>query len=120
MDIEAKKDDAKPGSGPCGTGFAPEFETIEDAGPGDADAGRFERKQWQRPTEDGSDGGGGEMSVMRGTVFEKVGVNISTVSGTFSEQFRKEIKGAAGTDGFGPRASRWSRICVRCASRPCT
>lgn len=69
-----------------------EFEAIEDAG--GKEPGRFECKRWERPTEDGSHGGGGEMSVMRGGVFEKVGVNISTVSGEFSEQFRKEIKGA--------------------------
>ncbi len=76
-----------------------EFEAIEDAcDTSDATPGRFERTQWKRPTEDGEDGGGGEMSVMHGRVFEKVGVNISTVSGVFSEQFRKEIQGA-GDDG---------------------
>lgn len=78
------------------------FERLEDelaSGPhAGLPAGRFERKEWDRPNHDGGEGGGGVMSVMKGRVFEKVGVNVSTVHGTFSPEFRGAITGA-GEDG---------------------
>ena len=63
-----------------------EFEEIENS---DSNRNSFKIMNWKR---DG--GGGGKMSIMKGNIFEKVGVNISTVHGEFSENFRSNIPGA--------------------------
>lgn len=67
------------------------FETLEaEYTPGLNPPAQFERKTWER-----TGGGGGETSLMRGRLFEKIGVNISVVNGTLSEEFRKNIPGTS-------------------------
>ena len=68
-----------------------EFEQIE------AEAGspaRFEYLTWNREEEGNPNPGGGTRGVMKGRIFEKVGVNISTVHGQFAPEFAKTIHGA--------------------------
>ncbi|MDQ3140059.1 MAG: oxygen-dependent coproporphyrinogen oxidase [Pseudomonadota bacterium] len=68
-----------------------EFEAIEREACSDA---AFAYTPWDRTDPDGSPGGGGVRGIMKGKVFEKVGVNVSTVGGSFSPEFAQTILGA--------------------------
>ncbi len=68
-----------------------EFEAIEREAGSEA---RFELASWERQDRDETPGGGGVRGLMKGAVFEKVGVNVSTVAGRFTEEFARTIHGA--------------------------
>lgn len=73
------------------------FERLEAEAPSslyEGAPGKFVRTPWERADHTGNPGGGGEMSMLAGRLFEKAGIHISTVHGEFAPEFRKEIKGA--------------------------
>jgi coproporphyrinogen III oxidase len=79
------------------------FERLEQDAPASlypGDSARFVRTAWDRTDHTGQPGGGGVMSVMRGRLFEKVGVHCSTVHGEFAPEFRAQIPGAAEDPAF--------------------
>ncbi|MGI8944002.1 MAG: oxygen-dependent coproporphyrinogen oxidase [Qipengyuania sp.] len=77
------------------TRICAEFESIErEAGSGAA----FEYTAWTREEEGNADPGGGTRALMKGKVFEKVGVNVSTVRGNFAPEFAGTINGASAED----------------------
>jgi coproporphyrinogen III oxidase len=71
-----------------------EFEAIEREAGSDA---AFSYTPWQREAVEGEAGdtGGGVRGLIKGKVFEKAGVNVSTVHGELSQQFAASVNGAS-------------------------
>ena len=85
------------------------FEAIEAQHEIDAPCGTFTVTPTQRTAEDGSDAGGGLMSVMRGgRVFEKVGVNVSTVFGTLGARAQEAMAARKGIPGMRDDPRFWA------------
>jgi len=103
-DLESRKNAARAWFEALASRIIAAFEALEDgADPAlyKGDAGRFVRTPWRRASSaDGQDQGGGVMGMMRGRLFEKVGVHVSTVHGAFSPDFAKQVKGAAADPRF--------------------
>jgi len=93
-DLESRKEKARAWFESLRDSIMAAFEALEDEAPAGlypGAAGRFARTPWSR----GNAEGGGVMGMMRGRLFEKVGVHTSTVYGEFAPDFARQIPGAA-------------------------
>ena len=76
------------------------FEALETEAPGPfaqeaSQPGRFTASPWSRTDHTGEPCGGGRMGILKGRVFEKAGVHVSTVFGSFAPEFAAQIPGAS-------------------------
>lgn len=104
VDLETRKAQARAWFEQLRDRIIAAFEVLEDEAPErlyPGAPGHFEKTPWSR----GEDEGGGLMGMMRGRLFEKVGVHTSTVFGAFSPEFAKQVKGADDDPRFWPAAS---------------
>lgn len=104
-DIEAKKAEAQAWFAQLRDQLVGAFERIEQESEGKPgtqghEAGQFVLTPWTRTNHDDAPGGGGTMGVMKGRVFEKVGVHVSTVHGTFDPAFQGQIPGSQDDPAF--------------------
>jgi coproporphyrinogen III oxidase len=99
MELDEKKNRARAWFESLRDEICAAFERLErdlppEAPLADAPPGTFTRTPWQRTDHRGEPGGGGEMAMLRGRVFEKAGIHCSTVHGEFAPEFRQQIPGA--------------------------
>ena len=95
--LEARKARAKQWFESLRDDICAAFEALEADAPAalyDGKPAKFARTPWTRTDHTGAPGGGGVMSMLKGRLFEKVGVHVSTVHGEFAPEFRSQIPGA--------------------------
>ncbi|UYY59882.1 oxygen-dependent coproporphyrinogen oxidase [Sphingomonas sp. S2-65] len=97
IDLDSQQQRARTWFESLRTSICAAFEAIEAEAGSDA---RFDYTPWDRLDAQGTPGGGGVRGVMKGRVFEKVGVNVSTVGGAFEGEFAKSIHGAGEDPSF--------------------